>query len=65
MPILLVLMTIVFGSVAAASLPLAIGVFAIMGSFIALREIPSPCATAAGPTPRTHAANSARRSLRR
>jgi uncharacterized membrane protein YdfJ with MMPL/SSD domain len=39
MPILLVLMTIVFGSVAAASLPLAIGVFAIMGSFIALRVI--------------------------
>jgi uncharacterized membrane protein YdfJ with MMPL/SSD domain len=39
MPILLVLMTIVFGSVAAASLPLAIGVFAIMGSCIALRVI--------------------------
>ncbi len=39
LPILLVLMTIVFGSVAAASLPLAIGVFAIMGSFIALRVI--------------------------
>jgi uncharacterized membrane protein YdfJ with MMPL/SSD domain len=39
LPILLVLMTIVFGSVAAASLPLAIGVVAIMGSFIALRVI--------------------------
>ena len=39
LPILLVLMTIVFGSVAAASLPLAIGVFAVMGSFVALRVI--------------------------
>ena len=39
MPVLLVLMTIVFGSVAAASLPLAIGVVAIMGSFVALRVI--------------------------
>jgi len=39
MPILLVLLTIVFGSVAAASLPLAVGALAILGSFIALRII--------------------------
>jgi uncharacterized membrane protein YdfJ with MMPL/SSD domain len=39
MPVLLVLLTIVFGSVAAASLPLAVGALAILGSFIALRVI--------------------------
>jgi trehalose monomycolate/heme transporter len=39
MPILLVLLTVVFGSVAAASLPLAVGALAILGSFIALRVI--------------------------
>ncbi len=37
MPVLLVLLVIVFGSVAAASLPLAVGGLAVMGSFIALR----------------------------
>src|SRR5215218_7268268 len=37
MPILLVLLVIIFGSVAAASLPLAIGVTAILGAFTALR----------------------------
>jgi trehalose monomycolate/heme transporter len=38
-PVLLVLLTIVFGSIAAATLPLAVGVMAIMGSFISLRVI--------------------------
>jgi trehalose monomycolate/heme transporter len=37
MPILLVLLVVIFGSVAAASLPLAIGVTAILGAFTALR----------------------------
>jgi RND superfamily putative drug exporter len=37
MPVLLVLLTVIFGSVAAASLPLAIGGVAIVGSFTALR----------------------------
>ena len=37
MPILLVLLVVVFGSVVAASLPLAIGVVAILGAFTALR----------------------------
>jgi trehalose monomycolate/heme transporter len=37
MPVLLVLMLIIFGSLAAASLPLAIGGVAILGSFAALR----------------------------
>jgi trehalose monomycolate/heme transporter len=37
MPVLLVLLVIIFGSVAAASLPLAIGVTAILGAFTALR----------------------------
>ncbi|MBO0817467.1 MAG: MMPL family transporter, partial [Actinobacteria bacterium] len=37
MPILLVLMLVIFGSLAAASLPLAIGAVAILGSFTALR----------------------------
>jgi RND superfamily putative drug exporter len=37
MPILLVLLVIIFGSFAAASLPLAIGVTAILGAFTALR----------------------------
>jgi trehalose monomycolate/heme transporter len=39
MPILLVLLVVIFGSVAAASLPLAIGVTAILGAFTALRAI--------------------------
>jgi trehalose monomycolate/heme transporter len=39
MPILLVLLVVIFGSVAAASLPLAIGVTAILGAFTALRVI--------------------------
>jgi trehalose monomycolate/heme transporter len=39
MPVLLVLLSVVFGSVAAASLPLAVGGLAILGSFIALRVI--------------------------
>ncbi|HEY7046093.1 MAG TPA: MMPL family transporter [Jatrophihabitantaceae bacterium] len=39
MPVLLVLLTVVFGSLAAASLPLAVGALAILGSFIALRVI--------------------------
>jgi trehalose monomycolate/heme transporter len=38
-PVLLILLTLVFGSVAAASLPLAVGLMAIMGSFISLRVI--------------------------
>jgi trehalose monomycolate/heme transporter len=37
MPILLILMLVIFGSLAAASLPLAIGGIAILGSFTALR----------------------------
>jgi uncharacterized membrane protein YdfJ with MMPL/SSD domain len=37
MPVLLVLLTVIFGSLAAASLPLAIGGIAILGSFTALR----------------------------
>jgi uncharacterized membrane protein YdfJ with MMPL/SSD domain len=37
MPILLVLLVFIFGSFAAASLPLAIGVTAILGAFTALR----------------------------
>jgi len=37
MPILLILMLVIFGSLAAASLPLAIGAAAILGSFAALR----------------------------
>jgi trehalose monomycolate/heme transporter len=38
-PVLLVLLTIVFGSMVAATLPLAVGLTAIMGSFISLRVI--------------------------
>jgi uncharacterized membrane protein YdfJ with MMPL/SSD domain len=37
MPVLLILMLVIFGSLAAASLPLAIGGAAILGSFSALR----------------------------
>jgi RND superfamily putative drug exporter len=37
MPVLLVLLLVIFGSLAAASLPLAIGGIAILGSFTALR----------------------------
>jgi uncharacterized membrane protein YdfJ with MMPL/SSD domain len=37
MPVLLVLLLIIFGSLAAASLPLAIGAIGIIGSFTALR----------------------------
>ena len=37
LPIVMVLLVIIFGSVAAASLPLAIGVTAILGAFTALR----------------------------
>jgi uncharacterized membrane protein YdfJ with MMPL/SSD domain len=37
MPVLLVLLVIIFGSLAAASLPLAIGAIGIVGSFAALR----------------------------
>jgi trehalose monomycolate/heme transporter len=37
MPVLLILLTVIFGSLAAASLPLAIGGIAILGSFTALR----------------------------
>ncbi|MFF3377600.1 MMPL family transporter [Streptomyces sp. NPDC002680] len=36
-PVLLVLLVVVFGSVAAASLPLALGALAILGAFTALR----------------------------
>ena len=39
MPVLLVLLVLIFGSVAAASLPLAIGVLAILGAFTALRAM--------------------------
>jgi RND superfamily putative drug exporter len=39
MPVLLVLLTIVFGSLAAAALPLAVGGLAILGSFTALHVI--------------------------
>src|SRR3954471_15515292 len=39
LPILMVLLVVIFGSVAAASLPLAIGVTAILGAFTALRVI--------------------------
>jgi RND superfamily putative drug exporter len=38
-PVLLVLLTIVFGSITAATLPLAVGLTAIMGSFISLHVI--------------------------
>jgi RND superfamily putative drug exporter len=37
MPILLILLALIFGSLAAASLPLAIGAIGILGSFTALR----------------------------
>ncbi|MBO3747148.1 MMPL family transporter [Streptosporangiaceae bacterium NEAU-GS5] len=37
MPILLILLVLIFGSLAAAGLPLAIGAIAILGSFTALR----------------------------
>src|SRR5829696_1119532 len=37
MPVLLVLLVVIFGSVVAAGLPLAIGVLAILGAFTALR----------------------------
>ena len=37
LPILLILLLIIFGSLAAASLPLAIGIVGILGSFTALR----------------------------
>jgi len=37
MPVLLIVMAVIFGSLAAASLPLAIGGIAILGSFTALR----------------------------
>src|ERR1700730_18247956 len=37
MPVLLIVMAVIFGSLAAASLPLAIGGVAILGSFTALR----------------------------
>jgi trehalose monomycolate/heme transporter len=37
MPVLLILLLVIFGSLAAASLPLAIGGIAILGSFTALR----------------------------
>ena len=37
MPVLLILLLVIFGSLAAASLPLAIGGIAILGSFAALR----------------------------
>jgi uncharacterized membrane protein YdfJ with MMPL/SSD domain len=39
MPILLVLLVLIFGSLAAASLPLAVGVLTILGSFTALRAL--------------------------
>jgi trehalose monomycolate/heme transporter len=39
LPIVMVLLVIVFGSVAAASLPLAVGVTAILGAFTALRGL--------------------------
>ncbi len=39
MPIVLVLLVVVFGSLAAASLPLAIGITAILGAFAALRGL--------------------------
>jgi trehalose monomycolate/heme transporter len=39
MPILLVLLVLVFGSVVAATLPLAIGAIAILGAFTALRVV--------------------------
>src|SRR3712207_1878361 len=39
LPILLVLLVVIFGSGAAASLPLAIGVTAILGAFTALRAL--------------------------
>ena len=37
MPVLLILMTVIFGSLAAAALPLAVGAAGILGSFTALR----------------------------
>ncbi|MDG4794582.1 MMPL family transporter [Micromonospora sp. WMMD1082] len=39
LPILLVLLLIIFGSLAAASLPLAVGIVAILGAFTAMRVI--------------------------
>ncbi|HEX6755850.1 MAG TPA: MMPL family transporter [Mycobacteriales bacterium] len=39
MPVLLVLLVLIFGSVAAAGLPLAIGVTSILGAFTALRGL--------------------------
>ena len=37
MPVLLILLTVIFGSLAAASLPIAVGAIGIIGSFTALR----------------------------
>jgi RND superfamily putative drug exporter len=39
MPVVMILLLIIFGSLAAASLPLTIGVFAILGAFTAVRGI--------------------------
>ncbi|MFB9318917.1 MMPL family transporter [Cryptosporangium minutisporangium] len=39
MPVLLILLVIIFGSLAAASLPLAVGALAILGAFTALRGL--------------------------
>jgi uncharacterized membrane protein YdfJ with MMPL/SSD domain len=39
LPILLILLLVIFGSLAAASLPLAIGIVGILGSFTALRVL--------------------------
>lgn len=39
MPVLLILLVVIFGSVAAASLPLAVGGLAILGAFTALRAL--------------------------
>ncbi|HVQ96575.1 MAG TPA: MMPL family transporter [Mycobacteriales bacterium] len=41
MPIVMILLVIIFGSLVAASLPLAIGVIAILGAFTALRGLTS------------------------
>ncbi|SHM94385.1 MMPL family transporter [Cryptosporangium aurantiacum] len=39
MPVLLILLVVIFGSLAAASLPLAVGALAILGAFTALRGL--------------------------
>ena len=58
MPVLLLLLLVIFGSLAAASLPLAIGGIGILGSFAALRLLTlerPPCPSTRSTSPRSSA----------